>query len=126
MSRRLYELTRLAVADVENILTNTLSEFGNRQLEFYENLIDKAACMVGDEPMRPSSKAREDLGPAVRSFHIEIAAGRRGAASHVLYYIPRTGEETEAGVTVLRVLWEGMEPGRLIDVAREEEVRGKK
>jgi toxin ParE1/3/4 len=115
VSGRKYRFTALADADIEGILTHTLQGFGNRQLEQYAALIEKAAQMIGEEPLRPSSKARDELGPAVRSFHIEIAAGRRGAASHILYYVPSALDDGTDGVIVLRVLWDGMEPRPLVE-----------
>jgi toxin ParE1/3/4 len=115
VSGRKYRFTALADADIESILTHTLQEFGNRQLVSYAALIEKAAQMIGEEPLRPSSKARDELGPAVRSFHIEIAAGRRGAASHVLYYISGELNDGKNGAIVLRVLWDGMEPRPLVE-----------
>ena len=105
MSGRKYRLTELADADITDILAHTLREFGQVQFEAYWGLIDKAADMVGDDPMRPGSRPRDELGEGVRSFHVEIAARRRGAASHILYYIPG-----DPGALILRVLWEGMEP----------------
>ena len=115
MSDRKYRFTVLADADIEDILAHTLREFGDRQLDLYTALIDKAAQMIGEEPLRPSSKARNELGPAVRSFHIETAARKRGAASHILYYVPGTLEHGLEGVIVLRVLWDGMEPRPLVE-----------
>jgi toxin ParE1/3/4 len=109
-----YRLTDLADADISEILTYTLREFGPVQFEAYWGFIDKAGQMVGADPMRPSSRPRDDLGEAVRSFHIEIAAGRSGAASHILYYVQNRLEDDVAGVIILRVLWEGMEPRPLV------------
>jgi toxin ParE1/3/4 len=114
VSGRKYRLTALADADIQDVLSHTLLTFGARQFETYSALIEKTARMVGEEPLRPSSRRREELGPGVRSFHLEIAAGRRGAASHVLYYIPGLLEDGTEGAVILRVLWEGMEPRRLV------------
>jgi toxin ParE1/3/4 len=114
VSGKRYRLTALADSDIEDILAHTIREFGNRQFKSYAALIDKAAEMIGNEPMRPSSKARDELGRAVRSFHIEVAAGRRGAASHVLYYVPGKLDDGTDGAIVLRVLWHGMEPRPLV------------
>jgi toxin ParE1/3/4 len=69
--------------------------------------------MVAREPERPGSRARGELGAGVRSFHIELAARRRGAASHLLYYarelVPDAG-----GMVILRLLHEAMEPRRYL------------
>jgi toxin ParE1/3/4 len=111
VSGKKYRLTALADSDIVGILAHTIREFGDRQVKSYAALIDKAARMIGNEPMRPSSNSRDELGPAVRSFHIGVAAGRRGAASHVLYYyVPGELDDGTEGAIVLRVLWDGMEP----------------
>lgn len=115
MSGRKYRFTTLADADIEGILTHTLQEFGDGQLELYAALIEKAAQMIGEVPLRPSSRARNELGPSVRSFHVEVAAGRRGAGSHILYYIPGDLDDGTNGAIVLRVLWDGMEPRPLVE-----------
>ena len=75
----IYRLTLLADADIKDILTTAFREFGAAQFERYWALIDRAANMVGEEPLRPSSRSRQELGAGVRSFHIEVAANRRGA-----------------------------------------------
>jgi toxin ParE1/3/4 len=109
-----YRLTDLADADINDILAYTLREFGPLQFEAYWGLIDKAGQMVGEDPMRPSSSARDELGQGVRSFHVEIAAKRRGAASHVLYYIPGQLADGNPGAMILRVLGDRMEPASLV------------
>lgn len=105
-----YRLTALADADINDILTYTLREFGPVQFEAYWTLIDQAGQLVGDDPTRPGSKPRDDLGQSIRSFHVGIAAARSGAASHILYYVPGSLEDGSQGALILRVLWEGMEP----------------
>ena len=110
MSGQKYRLTDLADSDIEEILTYTDREFGLRQFEVYRGLIEEACQLIGEAPMRPSSRSRDELGKGVRSFHIEIAAGRKGAASHILYYIPGELEDSTQGAVILRVLWDGMEP----------------
>lgn len=110
MSDRKYRLTALADADIDSILAYTLQEFGTVQFDLYLRLIDKAAQMVGVDPNRPGSRSRDELGPGVRSFHLQIAAARLGAASHILYYIPSLMVDGASGALILRVLWEGMEP----------------
>lgn len=110
MSGSRYRLTNLADADIADILAHTLREFGPVQFEAYWELIDKAAQMVGEDPTRPGSKPRDELGQGVRSFHVEIAAARRGAASHILFYAPGPLSDGTPGAVILRVLWDGMEP----------------
>lgn len=106
-----YRFTETAEADIEDIQAYSLRQFGPVQTETYGRLIDKAGQMLGESPMRPGSRARDELGEGVRSFHLELAAGRRGAASHILYYVVGPMEDGISGAVIFRVLWEGMEPG---------------
>jgi toxin ParE1/3/4 len=115
-----YRLTELADDDINSILAYTLREFGSLQLEAYSKLIDKAAQMVGQSPMRPGSKARDELGEGVRCFHVELAALRRGAASHILYYVAGPMEDGTPGAIILRVLWQGMDPKPRVTLGLDE------
>ena len=110
MSGLKYRLTKLADADIEEILAYTDRRFGPQQFVAYQRLLEHACQLVGEDPMRPGSKTRDELGQSVRSFHLDIAARRKGAASHVLYYLPRDLEDGMRAAVILRVLWDGMEP----------------
>lgn len=114
MSGQKYRLTDLADGDIEAILTYTIRQFGSRQFEAYRAIIHEACRMVGEDPMRPSSRTRDELAQGVRSFHLEVAAARKGAASHILYYIPGALEDGTQGAVILRILWDGMEPRPLV------------
>jgi toxin ParE1/3/4 len=105
-----HRLTDLADADIDEILTYTHREFGPRQFEAYWSVIDKAGQMVGEDPMRPGSPLRDELGQGVRSFAIDLAAARKGAASHILYYVPGELADGTQGAMILRVLSDRMEP----------------
>jgi toxin ParE1/3/4 len=78
------QLTEAADQDVVDILRDTARRFGPLQRAGYADIIGKAVRMVAEDPERPGSRRRDDLSPGLRSFHLEIAARRRGAASHVL------------------------------------------
>jgi toxin ParE1/3/4 len=94
------------------ILHESARLFGPKQRERYAGLIRVAAEMVGAEPFCPGSHARDEFGVGVRSFHVELAARRRGAASHLLYYLPADGPADAGGIIILRILHEAMEPSR--------------
>jgi len=68
--------------------------------------------MIAENPERVGSRPRDELAMGVRSFHIELAARRRGAASHVLYYLRGRLDNDRDGVIIARVLHERMEPSR--------------
>ena len=94
------------------ILRESARLFGPKQRERYADLIRAAAEMAAADPLRPGSRARDELGAGVRSFHVELAARRRGAASHLLYYVPGGGVPKAVGIVILRILHEAMEPSR--------------
>jgi toxin ParE1/3/4 len=107
-----YKYSRTADRDLEAILQFTANRFGQSQRQRYAELVDMAAALLGADPMRIGSRPRDDLGPGIRSFHIELAGRRRGAAAHVLYYVPTTLPDRQQGVIILRVLHERMDPAR--------------
>lgn len=109
-----YRLSDAADRDVDGILWEKVRRFGPRQRQRYAELIDAAIGLVAGAPERPGSRPRDELGPGVRSFHIELAARRRGAAAHVLYYLPATLDDGRHGVIIARVLHERMDPTRHI------------
>lgn len=110
-----FRLTAKADADIAGILEQTAIRFGLRQHDAYARLLDSAIRMVADDPMRPGSRDRGDLMPGVRAFHLELAARRRGAAAHLLFYL--ADQDTTGGVLILRVLHQAMDPrSRLHDM----------
>lgn len=104
-----YRLTHLAAQDIADLLRESRRRFGALQRDRYGSLIARAISMIAERPDRPGSRPRDELQPGVRSFHVELAAGRRGAASHVLYYVASAGDQP---VQILRVLHDAMEPAR--------------
>jgi toxin ParE1/3/4 len=104
-----YRLTEAADDDIAEILQETRRQFGPLQRGKYAALIERAIEMVAEEPERLGSRRRDDLAAGVRSFHIELAAWRRGGASHVVYYLRDDGRD---GGIVARLLHERMEPLR--------------
>jgi len=113
-SPRNYRYTATADNDVEGILLYTTSRFGPLQRRRYAELIDTAASMIAADPMRSGSRVRDEMTPGVRSFPVELAAQRHGAAAHVLYYVPARLDDGHDGVIILRVLHDRMDPARHI------------
>jgi toxin ParE1/3/4 len=105
-----YRLTEAADDDIEDILRTSARQFGPIQRARYALLLEKAALMVAEAPERPGSWDRHGLGEGVRSFHVEHAAGRRGAAAHILYYLRGILDDGSDGVVITRVLHERMDP----------------
>lgn len=105
-----YEITKAAERDIKEILAKTLKVFGTHQLAVYGEIIDRGMAMVGDDPERGGAIDRSEIVPGVRLFHLELAAGRSGAASHCLYYSTGMMSNGVVGTIILRVLYEHMEP----------------
>ncbi len=102
-------LTEAADRDIERILEDTLEFFGPNQLKAYSALIDQALGRVEADARGLGTSEREDIGLGVRSLRLADVARRRGAASHSLYFLPRSDGADEVTVG-LRVLHDRMEP----------------
>jgi toxin ParE1/3/4 len=107
-----YRLTEAAASDISGILRETTRQFGPVQRQRYAALITRAIELAAVQPDRPGSRSREDLAAGLRSLHVEIAARRRGAAVHVVYYLREQLGDGRDGIVVVRVLHERMEPLR--------------
>lgn len=105
-----YRVTEAAKQDFRAVLTETRDRFGPRQQQIYRRLIAKGVNMVAAEPRRGGSWDRGSVLPGLRAFHLENAAGKRGAAAHALYYVVETAVDGSARVVILRLLHESMEP----------------
>jgi toxin ParE1/3/4 len=103
-----HRLTRQAERDVSNILTQTYRLFGELQFTRYVEILNKGIALIVGEPFRPASKDRSDIRGGVRSFHLQLAAGRIGGAGHVIYYLPSASDRGE--LIVVRILGDEMEP----------------
>lgn len=95
-----------------DILHESERQFGRVQRKRYAELIERAVQLVADEPKRGGFRGRDELASGLRSFHVELAARRRGAGSHVLYYLRGQLGDERAGEIIARVLHERMEPLR--------------
>lgn len=107
-----HQLTEAAAQDVVDMLRETGRRYGPLQCRRYAELIERAIRMVAENPERPGSRQRDDLATGVRSLHVELAARRRGAAAHVLYYLRGRLDDGRDGVIIVRVLHDRMEPLR--------------
>ncbi|CAO3459865.1 hypothetical protein [Azospirillum largimobile] len=94
------------------VLKETLERFGTHQRETYKRLIGKTVTMFAEDLGRGGSRDRETVVSGLRAFHLETAAGRRGAASHFLYHVVERPSDGPARVIVLGLLHESMEPAR--------------
>jgi toxin ParE1/3/4 len=100
-----------------SILKQTFRLFGPVQVRVYAGHIEHALAMIAEKPNRPGSQERSEIRPGVRSFHLQLATGRRKGAAHVLYYC--MGKDFSSGdeVVILRILADEMEPKKRIALA---------
>lgn len=94
--------------DIAGILEQTAEHFGPRQHATYAALLRSALGLIADDPMRLGSKDWTGLGAGMRSFSVALAAKRRGASPHVIFYVP--DGPPGRGILVVRVLHQAMDP----------------
>lgn len=103
-------ISHAAQADLAAILMTSLERWGERGRTKYAALLATAMRRTAADPEGPTTKARADLAPGIRTFHIRHMRREHGVGEpvHVLYY--RT---VDAGtIEIVRVLHERMEPQR--------------
>jgi toxin ParE1/3/4 len=91
-----------AERDFVRILQWTQKTFGKRQAAAYRTTLLDALSALEDGPNIPGSRAREEILPGLRTFHV-ARAGRRGR--HFIMY--RAGDDQV--VEVLRILHDAMD-----------------
>jgi toxin ParE1/3/4 len=110
---RRYRLSRLAEVDLARILTQSAERWDAQAHGRYRALLVAAMRKVASDPDGPTTRSRDEVAPAVRSFHIRHARDHAPQAEvrrpvHVLYYRVLGREVIE----IIRVLHERMEPSR--------------
>ena len=86
----------------------------------YAALMGATIKMAAEEPDRAASRSRSDLGVGLRSLHMSVAARRRHAARHVIYY---RAERDPQRVVILRVLHDAMDPAGRVKAALSDDLR---
>ncbi len=106
-----YLVTSAAKLDFKAVLKETTEMFGPVQRAAYKRLIADGVKMLAATPARGGSWDRGTVMPGLRTFHLEHAAGKSGAAAHMLYYAVERLADGSQRVVILRLLHEAMEPG---------------
>jgi len=109
-------LSRLAEADLADILATSAERWGAEARHRYAALFAAALRLVAADPQGPMTRERGDLLPGVRSFHIHDARGQGPVPKikrpvHIIYYRLIAPNIVE----IVRVLHERMEPGYHIE-----------
>jgi len=112
-----YRLSAAAQADIIGILAWTHEHFGQSARKRYQSLLSTALRDIADEPGRPGSIERPELGDGVRSWHLRLSRERAGAKTGIVrrprhFLIYRIDNDR---VVVSRVLHDAMELSRHVD-----------
>ncbi len=113
-----YRLAEAAQVDIVEILAWTDAQFGEAARQRYESLIVAALRDVANQPDRPGSLARPELGAGVRTWHLRLSRahmrtdlGSVRRPRHFLVY------RLDPGMVVVgRVLHDAMELSRHLDL----------
>lgn len=102
-----------AQADLAHILATSLDRWGVEGRDRYAALLAAALRAVAADPNGAATRAREDLPPGIRSFHLRHARGAHGVKTpvHLIYYRAIRTDLIE----IVRVLHERMDPSRDLD-----------
>lgn len=92
-----------ARGDIVAVLKRSKGEFGDAAAR-YAALIEQAVGDVGENPQRPRSEARPEMGTSVRTWHLEFSVKRMAGRKvrHPWHFI--VYRVTGAQVEILRIL----------------------
>jgi toxin ParE1/3/4 len=105
-------LAAQAELDFSEIITWTLENFGERQAETYAETLTLAIEALHDGPEQLGAKARDDIGPGIRTLH--MARQGRSGRHFVLF-----SEAKDQCIDVLRLLHDSMDLARHIPPAND-------
>ena len=66
-----YRLSLLAFDDLDGIFDYTYEKWGAEQAHHYGDLVKKAVTELVEDPMRPTSKNRDDLLEGCRFYRVQ-------------------------------------------------------
>ncbi|MEY2925583.1 MAG: hypothetical protein RL367_60 [Pseudomonadota bacterium] len=107
-----YRLAKAAQSDIVDILAWTQVSFGESARLRYELLLVTAFRDIAENPARPGSQARPELGEGVRSWHLRRSRDRACTDDGVVrrprhFVIYRLADATV--ITIGRILHDAME-----------------
>ena len=120
---RKVSITGPARGDLTDIRRYSVERYGRTIADAYNVLLKQAIRDVRDDPYRPGSKERSDIGENIRSYHTALSKVRAPSAiksprHFVLYFLPRDDE-----VVISRVLHDSRDLVRHIPADHLEQAR---
>jgi toxin ParE1/3/4 len=119
-----FRISRLARADLQNVLAVSLERWGEDGQARYLGLLEAAFEVIASDPEGPVTRDRSLVGAKLRSFHVRHARRAHGVHDpvHIIYY-----RWTRLGsIEVVRILHERMDPTAYLDATPHRETPGKK
>jgi toxin ParE1/3/4 len=109
-----YRLARRAEGDLKAILATSVDRWGEAASRRYAALMMEAIRRVARNPDAPPTRARPDLGPGIRTFHLRhVPEAAVHKPVHVLVFRMATVDLVE----IVRVLHERMDFSRHVTPA---------
>jgi toxin ParE1/3/4 len=107
-----YRLSQAAQSDIVDILTWTHANFGEAARQRYEALLIAAIRDLAENPARPGSQARPELGENARCWHLRSSRDRARTDQGIVrrprhFVIYRVSDATT--ITIGRILHDAME-----------------
>lgn len=107
-------VTAPARSDLAEIRRYTRARYGGRAADAYDALLKQALRDLRDDPLRPGSSERPEIGQNIRSYHTALsrkrAASKVKAPRHFLFYFL----SDEDAVVVSRILHDARDLARHI------------
>ena len=121
---RKLSITAPARSDLTDIRKYTIDHYGRSGADAYDALLKQAIRDVWEDPFRPGSKERPEIGANIRSYHCALsrdraASGVKSPRHFILYFLPHDDE-----VAISRVLHDSRDlarhiPGEHLEKARD-------
>ncbi len=120
---RKLSITHPARSDLTGIRRYTIDRYGRTGADAYDALLKQAIRDVWEDPYRPGSRERPEIGANIRSYHSalsrERAASKIKSPRHfILYFLPHDNE-----VAISRVLHDSRDLARHIPDDHRERAR---
>lgn len=102
-----FKIAARAERDLVSILGLSEERWGTEGRERYATLVSAALQKIARDPLGPSSRERELVGPQMRSLHLRHAGSRRHVRDpvHIVFY-----RVTKTSIEIVRVVHERMNP----------------
>ncbi|SOC24595.1 type II toxin-antitoxin system RelE/ParE family toxin [Thalassospira xiamenensis] len=119
-------LTGPARNDLLEIRAYTLQTHGPVAADAYDSLLRQAFKDIRDNPFRPGSKDRSEIGANIRSFHTSLSRKRASSSvksprHFVLYFLPKEDE-----IVISRVLHDARDLARHVPDHHKDNAKGYK